>query len=244
MDRRILGFPLIAAALAGCGPFGSTGSLQTGAFGYVCSSAATTTDLGCGSSFFVPSDVPGAIAVGAHFDLEYSHDISIFSDDSSPIVASLAPAAPSLLGAEAPVSAGATGFKFSAPGTVAVLARTADGSVVDFLHVKGVAFDHVALQDSLGQEVPATLSVPSSGTDLQAVPMGPSDQALAGGLAYTWTSSDEAVVRVVAGTGFGSSSGVDSVHLDPVGSGTATVSVQILDQQASVDVSVAAGGSP
>ncbi len=238
MKRRILGLSLVAAAaLAGCGPFGSPGSLQTGDFGYVCSNSASTIDVACGGGISFPSDVPSPIAIGAHFDIQYSP--VLFS--SNPVVSSLAPAAPSMLTTEDSLEAGATGFRFTSPGTVAILGRASDGTVVDFVHVSGAALDHVSVQDSLGEEVTSITLPSTSGSSLRAFPQGSENQHLAGGLAYTWTTSDSTVVTVGAAQGFGAAS--NEVTLVPVGPGKATVTVQILDKQVSIDVTNN-GGTP
>jgi hypothetical protein len=229
MNRRTLGFLLVAAAaLAGCGPLGSPGSLSKGAFAYVCTSNSGMVDAGCTSSFLTSSDVPASIAVGTHFDLQYG---AVFDSDA-PIVTSLAPVSPSLLAGEPSLDAGATGFRFTSPGTVAILAHAADGSVVDFLHVTGVAIDHVSLQDPVGQGV-TPFQVPAGGATLRAVPQGSIGQQLAGQMAYTWSSSDPTVATVQGGG--------NGVTILPAGPGKATISVQVLGKQASVDVTVVGG---
>jgi hypothetical protein len=228
MNRRILVVPLIATALAGCGPLGSPGSLQKGAFAYACSTTNSTTDLGCGGGIFQTFDVPASIAVGTHFDLQYGPALS-FNSSQNAVVAALTPAAPSLLATEDAMEVSATGFRFAEPGIVAILARAADGRLVDFVHVKGVALDHVALQNEQGQGI-APFAVPTGGAMLKAIPQSLAGQALAGQMSYFWTSSDT-TVATVGGTG-------SSVVVLPVSSGKATITIQILDKQASVDVTV------
>jgi hypothetical protein len=229
MNRRTLGFPLVAAAaLAGCGSLGSPGSLSKGAFAYVCTSNSGTTDVGCSSSLLSSRDVPASIAVGTHFDLQYG---AVFGSDA-PIVTTLAPVSPSLLATETALDAGATGFRFTGPGTVAILAHAADGSVVDFLHVTGVVIDHVSLQDPLGLSV-MPFQVPAGGAMLRAVPQGNTGEQLAGEMAYTWSSSDPTVATVQGGG--------NGVTILPAGPGKATISVQVLGKQASVDVTVVGG---
>ncbi len=244
MNRILVpGFAAVAAAaLAGCVPLGSQGSLQNGDFAYVCSSEATdVTDVGCTPSFTDESDVPGVIAVGAHFDLQYN----VALGSGGPLIEGLLPAAPSLLSTQPPLTAGAFGFAFTSPGVVAVLATTS-GGVVDFLHVTGVALDQLAITDGNNNAVTTiTLSGASAAaeTTISATPVSATKQTLFGGMTFAWMTSDPTVVTTEpVDELFGSSPG-NEVTLVPVGVGTATVTVSALGAQGTVSVTVS-GGTP
>jgi hypothetical protein len=245
MNHRFLTLTLAAAGaaglLAGCTPLGSPGALGDGAFAYACSGAHA--DTSCTQSIFqiTDNDVPALIAVGAHFDVQYG--ATLFADDSP--ATNLTPAAPALLATEPSPLDGATGFRFAAPGTVAILANAADGSVINFLHFAGGTFDHVSLKDFAGNEA-TTVSLPSDIPSLVALPQSAAGQTLAGGMDYAWTTSDPSVVTVSPvtfelGGGSAPSNNVDLVAGQP---GTATVTVTVLGKQASVAVTVTSGGTP
>ncbi len=222
---------LSLAAVAGCVPLGSPGALQNGAFAYVCGSQ--TTDQGC-TSLLGQSDIPATIAVGAHFDLQ-------FGGESGAVVAGLVPAAPSILASEAALEAGASGFRFLSPGTVAVLAPTTDSGVVDFVHVTAAPFDHVAIADFSGNPVSAlTLTGPTS---VSAAPLGAAQQQLAGVMTYGWAAADPTVVELGPVTETFGPNPANQATLTPLKAGTTTVTVTVLDKQASVTVT-ATGGTP
>jgi hypothetical protein len=225
-----------AIGLAGCVPLGSPGSLQSGAFAYVC--APGVTDLGCSPTLIDESDVPGAIAVGTHFDIQYN--VAFASDV---VIDALKPAAPSLLATEPASQAGAFGFRFSSAGTVAVLATTFDGQVADFLHVTAAPLDHLAITDFSGSPV-TSVAVPSGGATISAEPFSASQSPLAGGMVYTWATSDATVVTVQPAEDLdGESAGGNQVTLVPGQAGTATVTASALGKQATVAVTVS-GGAP
>jgi hypothetical protein len=231
-----------AAAIAGCVPLGSQGSLQNGTFAYVCSSEATeVTDVGCTPSFTDEGNVPGAVAVGTHFDLQYNVDLG----SGGPLIEGLVPAASSLLSSQPPTTAGAFGFSFTSPGVVAVLATTS-GGVADFLHVTGAELDHLAITDENNHPVTSIMLAGGSGDaepTIFATPFSATKQPLAGGMVFTWSSSDPTVVTPEPiDELFGSSPG-NEVTLAPGGTGTATITVSALDAQASVVVTVT-GGAP
>ncbi len=66
------------------------------------------------------------------------------------------------------------------PGSVAVLARTEQGTVTDFVHLVVTSIERIGL-DSSGDKL-----VVGSQQVWRATPFGPQDTALAGSLAYTW----------------------------------------------------------
>jgi hypothetical protein len=69
---RLAGFSVCAAFLAGCSS-ADTGVLGNGRFRYVCSAGGS--DLGCMASS--DQDLPGAIAVGAKFEIAYAPNSGI-----------------------------------------------------------------------------------------------------------------------------------------------------------------------
>ena len=218
-----LGLAALFAA-AGCVPT-TPGDLQNGGFTYLCPSES---DLACQDQLWDASDVPPAIAVGAHFDLEFAPPLRL-GDNDVPPVTSLVPAS-SMLAVEPSTKPDSTGFRFLAPGTVAVLAE-GSGVVVDFLHVTGEALDHVAVLDDTGDETHA-ITVHGYGATLQALPRSSTGETLAGALDYTWTSSDESVVTV------SQQFEPNRADLTPGAPGTATVTVTAGGATTSVQVTV------
>jgi hypothetical protein len=221
----------VAAVLAGCGPLGSPGALQNGRFGYVC--GATVTDLGCGD--LASDTVPGAIAVGAHFDVQYTIDVT----SDGPVPADLAPAAPAILVPEAASEAGAFGFRFASPRVVALLANTTDSGVADFIHLNGVALDHVAITLLGGSRISTlALSVNGPTSAVAAEPLGAEEQPLAGNLVYTWAVADPTVVSLSPFTGVLGWNRESQMTIVPLKAGTTTVTASANGMQASVTVTV------
>jgi hypothetical protein len=218
----------LAGAIPGCLPK-TGGEIGNGGFTYYCASDA---DLTCTYDLLGASTVPPAIAVGAHFELEFTEDF--WSDGSQPTVTSVVPAAPSMLSVEPGSTPDATGFRFKEPGTVAVLAR-GGGEVIDFIHVTGAALADVEIVDSLGDSANA-VTVNGYSQKVRALPRDEMANTLAGALSYAWTSSDESIVSVAAG------STPNEASLEPVGNGQATVTVQVQGKQRSIVVTV--GGQP
>lgn len=228
MTRTTLFLPILAAAVAGCLPV-TPGDMHNGGFTYFC---ASDNDLACQYDLYGASDLPPAVAVGAHFDLQFTPEL--FSSADQPTVTNLVSVAPSILSGDASGSPDSTGFRFIAPGIAAVLAR-GDGRVVDFVHVTGARLDHVDIIDSLG-DTASTLQLWSYGETLKALPRDHAKGTLAGALKYTWTSSDESIVSLSPGYL------PNEVDLTPGEPGEATVTVTAQDAQAQIAVTV--GGDP
>jgi hypothetical protein len=212
----------VTLATAGCLPT-TPGELNNGGFTYFCASPA---DLACQNLILGATDVPPAIAVGAHFDLQFSGSRAQLTD--------LVPVASSILKKEASNDVGATGFRFAAPGISAVLARDS-GKIVDFLHVTGAPIDALAVVDELGDDV-AAYTLGTSNDQLQAIPRDDLGHTLAGALGYTWVSSSEEVLTLTPGLL------PNAIHLTAGKPGQATVTVTAGDQSTSVVVTV--GGTP
>lgn len=230
MTRRLFPFLLPALVLFGAGCLPETpGELGNGSFTYFC---ASDDDLACQNDLFGASGVPDAIAVGAHFDLR-------FDPDGAASTATLTPASRSILSTELGLGTDTTGFRFTAPGTVAILAK--DGAqVIDFVHVTGAALDRITVTDRAGNQVNGiSLSSSSFGETLTASPRDDLGQILAGAMQYAWASSDEDVVSV--------SQGFDpnEISLIPGSSGKATITVTVQGVQTSIPVTVGTvGGAP
>ncbi|APR81380.1 Hypothetical protein A7982_06727 [Minicystis rosea] len=224
---------ILVVGAAGCLPQ-TSGELDNGGFTYFCSGKS---DLACTDGIINPgaSNVPPAIAVGAHFDLEFSPPIVIFSKDEPTPVASIVSVSPSILSQEPSQDVGGTGFRFTAPGTVAVLAKSATGEVVDFVHVTGANVEAIAFVDRFGDETQA-LTLASTQDTLQALPRDTSGNTLAGSLSYEWTTSDDEIVSL--------SPGFENNEIKLVAGkpGKATITVTVQSTPASIEVTV--GGAP
>lgn len=220
MTRRLPLF-LFAALLGGCLPK-TPGELDNGGFTYFC---ASDKDLACTHDLFGASGVPEAIAINAHFDLR-------FDPDGSNNTATLVPAARNVLTTELGLGTNTTGFRFTSPGTVAVLAKRGS-EVLDFIHVTGAPLDRITLSDDFGEPIQKlTITGSSFGENVTASPRDELGNILAGALDYTWTSSDESVVSI------NRRSDPNEASLVPEGNGKAVVTVTVQNQTASIDVTV------
>jgi len=83
------------------------------------------------------------------------------------------------------------------PGLVAVLARTAEGTVTDFIHLEVAPIARIEVHRS--DEGTGDLSVGEQ-REFSATPRTKDDRLLGGGLAYTWEVQG-AAVEIVAGEG-------------------------------------------
>ncbi|MEP7124600.1 MAG: hypothetical protein ABJE95_26970 [Byssovorax sp.] len=184
MTRKLL--LMVAAsgllALASCGPFdSSTGELNNGRFSYLCVDSSDSTCEGVLGN----AAIPDRIAVGGTFDLEYAGD----TKGSAPV--QVQPASETMI-------SGASGnFKFRIPGIGAMLARNTSGVVADFVHLRGVAVDHLNVGGPSSGEAVSKVEMTTEGNvTLEVSARDVSDAPLAGALAYTWSSSDEKIVAL------------------------------------------------
>lgn len=221
----LFGAAALAAAATGCLPQ-TPGELDNGSFTYFC---AGDDDLACTNDLFNASGVPEAIAVGAHFDLQ-------FDPDGASSDAVLTPASRGILSTDLSLDSDTTGFRFTSPGTVAILAKRGN-QVIDFVHVTGALLDRVTLSDETGDLVTQmSISKSTYNARIAASPRDDLGNILAGTLHYTWTSSDTDVVSVDEGFA------ANEVSLYPRATGKATITVDVEGMKSSVEVSV--GGAP
>lgn len=221
MGRVVMVWLLGGSAMA-CLPT-SQGELGNGGFTYVCSD--TGIDLACDDSFFDTSLVPDAIAVGAKFRLQYSGD-KPDSEGGGTLAVSMVSTSPKLL------HDSSLDFSFASPATVAVLARSANGDVADFIHLRGVALHHLAIADDLGDPMTSVTLHDFEQISLVATPEDEDANLLAGRLTYQWSSSDEEVVSL--DPGFDD----NTVTLAAGKPGTAIVSLVVGDQHTEIPVTV------
>jgi len=203
----LLGFAL--AALSGCG---TAGELGQGYFEYQCIDASDPT---CGGLDFSP-DIPTLIAQSARARVAYDP-----TSDSTTF--EVTPAAPLL----ASVQDGA--IVFHEPGEIALLARRG-GKVADFVHVRISVIDHLSVTG--GEE----LSL-SEGQEAQirVTPVGPTEQALAGALAYSWVSKDPQIADVIPVIAS------DKATIEGKAPGSTTITVSV--GSVSKDITVSVGGA-
>lgn len=235
MNRHLLSSAaaaLLASAATGCF-VGSSGDLHEGAFAYDCTNHRA--DTACDGLISDTAVIPDRIAVGASFSLEYAEDQG-FSTVVDPSV-SIVPAAPSIL------QATSDGFRFVEPGVSAVLGMR-DAVVADFIHLNGVALDHLVVQTELHAPV-TNVDLPADGSkDIVAIPADADNLPLAGSMSYTWSSSDESVVTVEQNTNLLGTTGENHVTLRAQGAGAATVTVTTSVAGASFQIPVTVGGAP
>ena len=239
---------LLLVVGTGCGggePKGGTlGELGEGYFSYHCvddaddvcnesdevNTAEVDVDLG------INAQIPGAVAVGARWDLTYFGDVYV---DGDLLFVETVPARPDVV-------SNLGGFVVKESGEYAFLARGKDGVVADFVHI--TALEPAGLdvwRDE--QRINAFEMNELTEVFLAVVPTSKDDFSLAGSLDYEWTSSDPAVVLIDdydnKGTGepdTGTELNDDEVRVWAVGPGTATITVSHDGVAKSVAVTVAA----
>jgi hypothetical protein len=243
MERRQLwrmGIILLASLASGCTilpPVGEVGELGNGGFTYKC--VGDGTDLGCANAISANAPIPLAFAVGASVTFTFTPERSESSKDegTADLAASLMSASPEILVAEG------KSFRFLKAGTVALLARTSTGVVVDFLHLKGEEIDHLDVEDDLGNAVEDVQLKPLGSIVLNVTPKGASGATLAGPLHYAWQTSDEAVAKLASTQPLGSIERANRVTLSAgQQDGEALISVTV--QERKLDIPVQIGGAP
>lgn len=204
-------------------PSGS-GELGVGTFTYLCRSEG---DFTCGIGQTTAA-FPANFALGGRFGLSYAWKSEV--DHINDPLPALQTAAPEQL------SYGGDTFTALAAGYSAVLAVTGNSEVVDLIHAPVRAIDDLRLVDAATLPNLAPLSdlvvALHDSPQLQLVPLDLNDSPLSGALEATWTSSDAAVVHVMAGDGTG------RVRLEASAQGEATLTATLGDRQVSLTITV------
>ena len=183
MSARPLGLAVaFTLAVIGCVP-STPGELGAGQFTYECVEGAY--DAVCADSFSDQSNVPTKVAVGAPFEVLFWS-----SGSTEPGRSVVISASPAILADEGDQ------YMFASPGFAAILAREPSGTVVDFLHVRGVPLDHLTLYAEK-KKAPSIIDMKVGQSLFFTVePKDASDAVLAGGIELTWSvSADIAVVQ-------------------------------------------------
>lgn len=211
--------PLLIACASDQPAYGSgSGELGKGSLYVTCTPEDAACEPGAATL-----EKGGPIAVGASFHMTYDGQIPL-APTGDPSTMILFSASPSML------SVGEDEFVAWLPGYVAVIARTAEGTVTDFTHVELAAVAKVELERSPA-EASTQLVVGQQGVWL-AAPVSSDDLVLAGSLAYTW-EVDGTSVEVAAFSG-------RSVTLVARESGTSTLRAQTGEAKGETTITVEA----
>jgi hypothetical protein len=215
-----LGLPL--ACLEYQPPPTSQGELGRGDFTYVC---AGSTDALCPEDSAWALAFPQAIALGGAFTLTYEYN----AKNAGNPLPSLVTASPSRLAGDEGI------FTALVPGYTAILALSGTSQVIDIIHIRTDAIDHLkwsvgdlGLDEALVIEVGQQLS-------LRAEPQNRQDLRLAGALSYTWTLEDPATLSIIG------TASDDRVVLQGLTEGLTKVFVQVGDHIAELPVLVEPG---
>lgn len=180
MPPRLLSLA-VAFTLAAIGCVPSTpGELGAGKFTYECKDGSY--DAACADSLSDQSNVPVKVAVDAPFEVMFWS-----SESTEPGQSTVLSASPAIL-------AGQGGnHVFVAPGFAAILAVEPSGTVVDFLHVRGVPLDHLSLY-AAGKPAPESIDMQvGESLSFTVEPKDASESILAGALDFTWAVSADTV---------------------------------------------------
>ncbi|MEO9232474.1 MAG: Ig-like domain-containing protein [Polyangiaceae bacterium] len=210
-------------ALSSCGSSASevNGNLGNGKFSYVCVNdddpACASASSTSGSAGMTAPIFPSVIASGAHFKLTY--DATQSAEGGNPILKPVAPEYISALSADGSLVA-------LKPGKCALVARSSvSGLVYDFTEITISPISSFTVTDTSGT-VPTSIQLPIDGSKrLIAAALGPRNEQLAGGIDYTWTSSDPTIASVDP-----SNTTVVDLTGNKVGSATLTVTEGVVGQ--------------
>jgi hypothetical protein len=219
---RLAGFSFCVVLLAGCSS-ADTGVLGNGRFRYVCSTGAS--DLGCMTSS--DQDLPGAIAVGAKFEIAYAPNSGIGGvvegESGYGIIAA---------SSELAATTGNT-IVASRSGYVALLAEHVGKSTVDdFVHLKFSPIQTLRR--------PGGNSLTLSAGEAQAInlePLDPIGAVLAGQVPCQWL-----VASGAQSVAIDTNAASRSASVRAVAGGTATVRATCVN--ATVDIAVTVRGPP
>ncbi|MCB9751687.1 MAG: hypothetical protein H6713_17070 [Myxococcales bacterium] len=204
----------------------SEGELGNGDFRYRCLSSGKT-DAAC--LFSEGAVFPGAVAIGAPFEMDYSKDPE--SEVDSPATLAVQPAAERMISRTAGV------FTPHEAGYAALLALSSSSDVVDVIHLRIAPIARVAFWNESRLEV-TKLSV-SAGwtTQVAAVPFDTTDELLSGSLPFAWTIEDEAIAVIET------EPSANLIELRGVAGGVTTLTADIDGVQASIEITVLGGAA-
>jgi hypothetical protein len=200
MIRPFRWLPWLTLLGAACEPSSGSlnGVLTRESFAYVCSA---TSDVHCREA---RPGLPVGIAVGGRFKLDTlaggsgNQQIRAASDEF--------------------VRVSNNEFEFVQPGYCAFISAS-NTAFADFIHLRALAPDNLRIFGANKQRLTALTLAVGETVDITATPFA-GDSALAGVLAYTWTSSDTEVLQVPA-------QATHTARLQGLAIGTATLSVRI-----------------
>jgi hypothetical protein len=246
MHKTIVAGIAIAALTPGCGDGaldGTLGEIGEGVFRYDCvadgdarcntTNAVDATALG--ADLGIDPELPGAVAVGARFDLSYLGDY--ITGDGDPLFLDV-------VSARKDVVSDSGGFIVEEPGTYAFLAHNPQGYVADFVHLDAVAISELEIWHEEQRKNEVEL-VELGETNVAVVASSDRPMALAGGLGYAWSSSDDTIVGIDSVGSIGTPNGVeindDEIRVVALAAGTAilTVSVDGISKELTVTVTAA-----
>lgn len=225
MNQKLLGFFAVLALAAPVSGCLTNGELGGGSFGYLCTNQGN--DAACDSSFSGQElSLPRKVAVGSVFDI-------VFHGDSASPSSFLPDSASSEI-----LQPSGTSFQFVKPGFAAVLARSVDGRIGDFVHLRGADIDHLSVLRITTQITTLKLSV-GQAVSLQAVPTDASNETLAGALTYTWgIKGDAGILDVTAETETSGAPKSNAVVVTGQAAGSVDLTVQTQSKTATVHVTV------
>jgi hypothetical protein len=205
-------------ALSSCSSTGDdiNGNLGNGTFSYICVNAddpaCASTSGGTGETGASPTNFPAAVANGAHFKVTYAANNT--TQGGNPTLKPVAPEYISELSADGSLTA-------LKPGKDAMVARSSvNGLVFDFTEITISPISSLGVTDQNGEPLPTTLQISVGSTNtLLATALGPRSEKLAGGVDYTWKSSDDTIVHLEEGNP------TAHVDLDALKAGSATLTV-------------------
>lgn len=223
------------ACILGCASMSDSstkaGDLGRGRFKYACVSEFGD-DSACAQGSQETYVFPTSIAVGGSFKLGYEANSDTQQQIGNPV---LKPAANDYLADPAPGL-----FLAKKPGRVAVVARSSsNGKAADFTYLRiAEPTELKLLTDTKGAQpsLKVTMHIGDKPLSLRAEAYsgGPGNvkDRLAGTIEFSWTSSSEAVVKLVG------RSPASRMQFQPVAAGTAKIEAKLADKTVSVEIEV------
>lgn len=226
MTRRLgrVGITLGALwALSACDidDSGRSGELGRGLFFYECDN--NPDDAFCDRDA-LDREFPAAVAVGAHFKVDYEPENSTAYVDL-------------VSGCLDCMERSADGFTMSAEGRAPLLAENSLGEIYDVLHIEAKAASALVMRvDGEGWPDGELLLIGGATHELGVTPQAADGTELGGALDYTWEIADESVVQLM------SSGERNDVELRAVAAGQTTVTVTSGDLRLELPVNVKEAG--